>query len=406
MSAVGTTELVKQGERGVAQKSPINTLRDLLDKMRPQLGMALPKHVDVDRMVRICLTTVQRNPKLLDCTRDSLLGCIIQCAQLGLEPDGLLGHAYLIPFNVSRKINGNWRKQLECTLIVGYKGLLKLARQSGEIASISARVVRQKDTFEYEYGLVEKLVHVPTDEEDPGQVTHAYAIFRMKDGSHHFDVMTAREINRIRDGSKGYQFDKDGSPWTSDYDEMAKKTVLRRASKMSQASVEDKTARAIALDERADTGIPQDLDMGGLQLPAAEVPGVEEPGRRISLKHAQANEARESGSAPAADQTGAETGEVTVAASPDQLAELDQLIFNTKVTPDAVVARYPGVASLDKLSAAQATDAIDWLTGVDEKGGTTAAAATTTGTQPAEAPKPADPIKADPPQGPRFRGGR
>ena len=409
MSAAGTTELVKQGEKSLAQKSPINTLRDLLDKMRPQLGMALPKHVDVDRMVRICLTTVQRNPKLLECTRDSLLGCIIQCAQLGLEPDGLLGHAYLIPFNVSRKVAGNWKKFLECTLIVGYKGLLKLARQSGEIASISARVVHAKDIFEYEYGLVEKLVHVPSDEEDPGALTHAYAIFRLKDGSHHFDVMTAREINRIRDNSKGYQFDKDSSPWTTSYDEMAKKTVLRRASKMSPASIEDKTAKAIALDERADAGIPQDLDVGDLQLPAADVPEAEEPGRRISLKHQQANDGRAANTAAIAGESGAasgppaETGEVTIAATQEALAEIDQLLFNTKVKPDDLIARYPGVASLDKLSAAQATDAIDWLASIDEKGGGAATAATES--KPASTAAPAQtPTTA--PSGPRFRGGK
>ena len=264
-------------------KKPIDTFRKLLDMMRPQLSMALPKHVDIDRMVRICLTTVQRTPKLLDCTRESLLSCIVQCAQLGLEPDGLLGHAYLIPFNNRRQINGQWKSVLECTLIVGYKGLLKLARQSGEIASISARVVHKADKFEYSYGLVETLIHVPSDEEDPGPVTHAYAIFRLKDGSHHFDVMTAREIDRIRDKSKGYQAEKEKSPWTTSYDEMAKKTVLRRASKMSPASIEDKTARAIAMDERADEGLPQDLDVELPALPAEDVPGADQQGQRLSL---------------------------------------------------------------------------------------------------------------------------
>jgi recombination protein RecT len=231
-------------------KSPIDGFRMVLERMKPQIQLALPKHVSPDRMLRIILTTVQRTPKLLECTRESMLGCIVSCAQLGLEPDGLLGHAYLIPF-----FNGR-ENRLECQLIVGYKGLLKLARQSGEIASISARVVHEKDDFEFEYGLAEKLRHVPSMDEDPGKPVYAYAIFRLKDGSHHFDVMSAREIQAIRKRSKS----GNNGPWVTDEEEMWKKTVLRRASKMSPASIEDRMARAITLDERADAGLPQNID--------------------------------------------------------------------------------------------------------------------------------------------------
>jgi recombination protein RecT len=246
-------DLVTRPQTAVAAK-PIDQVRALLDKMLPQIKLALPKHLDANRMLRIVLTTVQRTPKLLECTRDSLLGCIVTCAQLGLEPDGMLGHAYLIPFWNGRK-NAN-----ECQLIVGYKGLLKLARQSGEIASVSARVVYEKDDFTYRYGLVDKLSHVPSDEEDPGPVKAAYAVWHFKDGGHHFEVMTARQINRIRDASQGYKRDKEKSPWTTHYDEMAKKTVIRRSSKMVPASIEDKMARISQLEHQADQGLPQTLD--------------------------------------------------------------------------------------------------------------------------------------------------
>lgn len=231
-------------------QSPINTFRGVLERMKPQIQLALPKHVSPDRMLRIVLTTVRRTPKLLECTRVSLLGCIVQCAQLGLEPDGLLGHAYLLPFFNNRQ------NRMECQLIVGYKGLLKLARQSGEIASISARVVHERDDFEFEYGLEEKLRHVPSMEPDPGKPVYAYAIFRLKDGSHHFDVMSAREIESIRKRSKA----ANNGPWVTDPEEMWKKTVLRRASKMSPASIEDRMARAIVLDEKADAGLSQNID--------------------------------------------------------------------------------------------------------------------------------------------------
>jgi recombination protein RecT len=267
----GTTAIATVATKQMAKK-PIDTFRDLLDKLKPQLQMALPKHVDVGRMIRICVTTLQRNPDLLACTQESVLGCLFQCAQLGLEPDGLLGHAYLIPFNDKK----NNRKI--CTLIVGYKGLLKLARQSNEIASISARVVYSKDEFEYEFGLEDKLTHKPTHDEDPGEMTYAYAIFRYKGGGYHFDVMSKVEIDAIRARSKSGQ----SGPWVTDYDEMAKKTVLRRASKMAPASIED-LSRAIALDSRSEAGIAPSLDIDMPPPPAADVPGVEAQGRRLTL---------------------------------------------------------------------------------------------------------------------------
>jgi recombinational DNA repair protein RecT len=131
------------------------------------------------------------------------------------------------------------------------------------VQGVAARVVYEKDRFEYEYGLDERLVHVPSDEENPGPMTHVYAIFRFKDGGHHFDVMTTREVNRVRARSRA----AGSGPWVTDYEEMARKTVLRRASKLSPASIEDKTARAITLDERADAGIEQGIDLGALELP-------------------------------------------------------------------------------------------------------------------------------------------
>lgn len=277
MSAAGATpatgEMVKTDGKGIARKPrPIDTFRELLDKLKPQLQMALPKHVDVGRMIRICVTTLQRNPDLLACTQESVLGCLFQCAQLGLEPDGLLGHAYLIPFR------DNKNNRTICTLIVGYKGLLKLARQSNEIQSISARVVYSKDEFEYEFGLEDKLVHKPTHDEDPGELTYAYAIFRYKGGGYHFDVMNRVEIEAIRKRSKT----GNNGPWVTDYDEMCKKTVLRRASKMAPASIED-LSRAIAIDSRSEAGIAPSLDIDMPAPPAADVPGADKQGQRLSL---------------------------------------------------------------------------------------------------------------------------
>lgn len=257
----------------------IVTFRTTLDKMKSQIQAALPKHLDPDRMLRIVLTTVQRTPKLLECTRESLLGAIVQCAQLGLEPDGLLGQAYLIPFFNARQ------SRTECQLIVGYRGLVQLARRSGEISSVVARIVHQRDTFRYSYELERDILeHKPSGDPDPGPATHAYCIFRLKDGTAHFEVMTVAEINRIRDKSQGYLRDKERSPWSTHWEEMAKKTVLRRASKMAPASVEDRRlARAIALEDQAATGESQSFDD---DAPVISVPVDDEPIADVESKPA------------------------------------------------------------------------------------------------------------------------
>lgn len=240
-------------EMMTVQKQKVTDLRSLLEKMKGQLAMALPTHMRADRMIRVVLTSVQKTPQLLDCTRESFIGAIVQAAQLGLEPDGLLGHAYLIPY------------KRNCQLVIGYKGLLKLARQSGELSSLSAVAVYAKDKFEFTRGDDERIVHVPATipivegkpdlNWDPGPLTHVYAIARLKDGSVQREVMDVGEIEMIRRRSKA---SGDG-PWVTDYVEMAKKTVLRRLCKLLPASVE-RLEKAVALDEQVDAGLGQTFE--------------------------------------------------------------------------------------------------------------------------------------------------
>jgi len=225
----------------------LGSIRSLLtdDKIKAQIRMALPDAgLTSDRLIRVALTQIRKNPSLLSCTQESLLGAIVQSAQLGLEPDGVTGFAYLVPYG------------RECTLIPGYKGLMNLARRSGEIGAIEARAVFQKDLFEFEFGLKPRLYHKPNMSGDSGDAIYYYAIAHFKDGSMpQFEVMTVEQINKIRDRSRSA---KAGfSPWKSDYDAMAKKTVIRRLLKYAPTSVQ--VQRAIALDERADNNLPQDL---------------------------------------------------------------------------------------------------------------------------------------------------
>jgi len=235
-------------------------IRALLEKSRKQLEMALPKHMTADRLLRVAMTSIQRTPKLLDCTQQSLLACIMTCAQLGLEPDQFLGQAYLVPFKDNKK------GIVTCTLIPGYRGYIALARRSGEVQSVSAQVVYSKDRFSLQYGIDEKLEHVPYEPDERelsgksprGDFRGAYVVFKYKDGSYSFDYMNKAEIDRIRKRSKS----SDDGPWVTDYDEMAKKTVIKRHIKLAPLSVE--FARAAALEDRAMIGESQ-ADLLGME---------------------------------------------------------------------------------------------------------------------------------------------
>ena len=208
--------------------------------MMAQLKLALPKHVTPERLARITLTELRRTPKLLECTRESLLGSILQCAQLGLEP-GVLGQCWIIPYGK------------EATFVPGYRGLAQLAYRSGQIASIAARAVFDGDTFSYDFGS-DTIHHRPGGETDPAKLTHVYAVIHTQAGGRLWDVMTKGEVDRIRQRSRAGQ----SGPWSTDYAEMAKKTVLRRLMKIAPCSAELQTA--LALDESADQGLPQGID--------------------------------------------------------------------------------------------------------------------------------------------------
>ena len=228
------------------------TLAELINspKIKNQLAMALPKHMSSDRMARIVTTEIRKTPALADANMQSFLGAVVQCSQLGLEPGGALGHAYLLPFGNGKAKDGKSNVQL----IIGYRGMIDLARRSGQIISISARVVREGDDFHYEYGLTENLKHTPkTDESSP--ITFVYAVARLKDGGVQFEVMTFNQIESVRKQSKA----GDNGPWKTHWEEMAKKTVIRRLFKYLPVSIE--IQQAVILDEKAEAGISQDNEM-------------------------------------------------------------------------------------------------------------------------------------------------
>lgn len=256
----GTGPMQRQqpaGRPATAAEGAAGTIEALLRKHGPEIAMALPQHVTPERLLRIALSEVRRNPKLGQCSAPSLLSAIFTCAQLGLEPGGALGQAFLIPY-------GN-----ECQFQIGYKGMIELARRSGQIQSLSARAVYKNDHFEYSFGLHEDLVHRPAVGQR-GELTHAYAVARLMDGGIQFEVMDRLELEEVRDGSQGYRmavkYNKKDTPWISSFDEMSRKTVIRRLFKYLPVSIE--LAKAASLDEAADRGGRQDSDLDHLLLPA------------------------------------------------------------------------------------------------------------------------------------------
>lgn len=250
------------------RREQVDTVRDLVARYEDKFQKVLPSMIPPQRLIEVTMTEIARTPALLTCTQASLIGCIIQTAQLGLLP-GLIGEAYLIPFR------NNQRNTVECTLIPGYKGLLKLAFNSGEIAAVQCEVVRKKDQFDFQYGTDGFLHHRPADEGEDAEMTHAYAVIHMK-GSNvpTWEVFNKAKVMKAKKSSRAAS--SGSSPWTTHEDEMWMKTVLRHVCKRLPASIE-KVATAVALDERADAGVPQELRVFAPELPDLPIGQLPEP---------------------------------------------------------------------------------------------------------------------------------
>lgn len=217
----------------IEEKKVPYTIQQLIqsDTYKKQFKNALPKYITADRFVRVALTILTRTPKLQKCSVSSLMACFLDCAQLGLEPNGR--EAHLIPYGE------------ECKLIPDYKGLVKLARNSGEVRNIHADVVCEHDEFSYSFGTDAHLRHTHAVSGDRGKIIKVYSFVSLKDGSESFEVMNLDEIYATRDRSEGWKAFKakkvSSSPWDPgkpDEKEMMKKTAFRRHSKWLPISYE------------------------------------------------------------------------------------------------------------------------------------------------------------------------
>ncbi len=204
-------------------KSLINS-----DAVRAQIARALPKHITPDRFLRVATTMLLRVPKLANCSQESFMRAMLDCSSLGLEPDGRRAH--LIPYGS------------EVQLIVDWKGLVELAKRSGEVATWKAETVKERDAFAWENGNV---THSVNWREDRGKLQCVYSVVKLASGETDTEVMTLAEVEAIRKRSRAGQT----GPWVTDFEEMAKKTVIRRHSKRLTLSPEF----ADALDKDADS---------------------------------------------------------------------------------------------------------------------------------------------------------
>ena len=275
-------------QNGVEKRpAPPQTIAQFIESMKGEMARALPRHMNADRLARIALTEVRRTPRLAQCTPLSFGGALMTCAQLGLEP-GVTGEAYLIPRKNGRLSREAGRDVYEVQLTIGYQGMAKLFWQSPLARSLDAQAVHENDDFDYGFGLSPYLRHRPSLH-DRGSVIAYYSVATLTNGGHAFVVLSRSDVEKIRIRAGAGTGDRD-SPWKTDYDEMAKKTCLRRMFKLLPKSPE--LARALSQDDGVRTDWAEDaIDIEPGYADA--VPG--EAGR---------GEPPESGSLPAEDPPG------------------------------------------------------------------------------------------------------
>ena len=227
--------LAAQNERQAAMEQrgeKPKTLKDLLELRKGEIQKVLPSVITPEQFLRLTLNALNSTPHLAECTMTSFYGAVMQCAQLGLKPN-VNGEAYLIPFRNRKK------GVYECQFITGYKGLMLLARRSGEIANIDAQTVYENDTFDISYGFDPVLVHKPYLKGDRGKPFGFYATVLLKDGGKSAHFMTVADAEKYgRKYSKSYN----DSPWQTDFEAMAKKSCLRQVLKYAPMSTDVDTA--------------------------------------------------------------------------------------------------------------------------------------------------------------------
>jgi recombination protein RecT len=256
MSKTETNQIVVSKSKEAIQNFE-NYLINYEKKVLPNL---LEKHnIAPSQFVQVVLSEIKKNEKLLQAfieNPSSMFASILAGAEIGLIPSDMIGEFYLIPRNMKQS-DGKYKQTVCCQ--VGYKGLINILLRSGDVAKIHTEVVYANDEFNAIYGLEPNIIHKPNfdSERTAKNITHAYAVAKMKNGEYQFAVMTRKEIEAVRGMSKYendlYFNDKMGiNRW------MERKVVLTQLAKMLPKDYYSK--KAISMDGMMDSGAMLTLD--------------------------------------------------------------------------------------------------------------------------------------------------
>jgi recombination protein RecT len=259
-----------QKQVATANNNGNKSMQSYIKSMEGEIKKALPSVLTPERFTRMVLSALSTNPKLGECTPASFLGAMMQAAQLGVEPNTPIQQAFILPYNN--------RGVMEAQFQLGYKGLIDLAYRSGEVESIQAHIVYENDEFECEYGLDPKLTHKPADH-DRGEPVKVYAVFKTKSGGFGFEVMSMEDVrNHAAKYSKAYG--SGFSPWKTSFEEMAKKTVLKRVLKYAplksdfvRAAVQDEVIKKDLSADMYDVPAENIIDVDAVEIPVDESTG-------------------------------------------------------------------------------------------------------------------------------------
>jgi recombination protein RecT len=287
----------------MANLPAVQEVRTAIERMSPQFKAALPAHIPVERFVRTTLTAVQTNPDLINADRRTLFASATRAAQMGLLPDGREGA--IVTFGG------------KCQFMPMLGGVLKLVRNSGELASIDAQIVYKNDKFTYRPGIDLVPAHEPDWFGERGETVGVYAVAKMKDGAAYVEILSKKQVEQVRNVSRA----KASGPWVTWWDEMARKTAIRRLAKrlplstdldgvlheddelfMPPTEAEQPAAAPTQPEQPASTKRPSRLQKVAAQAPADDGPAfppmMTDDDGVIDVPHTDATDAAEEHDSP------------------------------------------------------------------------------------------------------------
>lgn len=242
-------ELAQRSSQKEVKVTKAITIAELIKVLEPEIKRALPTFITPERFTRMALSALNNNPQLQECSQMSFLAALMNAAQLGLEPNTPLGQAYLIPYKNKGK--------MECQFQIGFKGMIELIYRNENVQTIQAHCVYENDQFVFTYGLKPKLEHIPhTDFKHRGELVYVYALYKLNNGGFGFEVMHKSAIDMHAEKySKASA--SDYSPWKTDYESMAKKTVIKKLLKYAPLKVD--VMRAVSNDSTIKASFSEDM---------------------------------------------------------------------------------------------------------------------------------------------------